>query len=362
MHGNLVVISELEESAKTLLKHLGQLLPRASRAAFFLWSEPNRQLVPIAATQFRQDVPFLISRRALEDVLYRQRGVLLPSDCEASEKSRNRVILPMIHTGRCICLVHIELDPKAKKVSHKELVAAQSLISRAGPTVESLMLRAELDTWLVGMIETMIATVEAKDTYTRGHSERVSRYSMAIAESLKLNAETKKLLMVSSLCHDIGKIGIPDAILKKASILTAEEYQEMKYHPTIGAEIISHMPNANRIVSGIKYHHEKWDGTGYPEGLVGEDILFFGRIVAIADVFDAMVSGRAYSGFMDQAEAVERLQEEADLFDPEILKAFVQAFEDGTLTLKTSTQNNILDEEATKTKIKAAKNEDKEGA
>ncbi len=121
----------------------------------------------------------------------------------------------------------------------------------------------------------------------------------------------------------------------------------MMLHPTIGANIISQLPNAQRIISGVKYHHEKWDGTGYPEGLAGEDIPFFGRIVAIADVFDAMISGRAYSGFMDADAAVDKLNDEADLFDPEILKAFTRAHEKGRLTLKTSTQNTELPGEDT---------------
>jgi HD-GYP domain-containing protein (c-di-GMP phosphodiesterase class II) len=148
--------------------------------------------------------------------------------------------------------------------------------------------------------------------------------------------------MISALCHDVGKIGIPDAILKKASILSAEEYEEMKLHPKIGVDIISNMPNARKFLSGIKSHHEKWDGTGYPDGLAGEEIPFFGRIVAIADVFDAMVSGRAYSGFMDQSDAIQRLVEESELFDPEILKACVRAHDSGSLTLKTNTAGNIV--------------------
>ncbi|MBF0443137.1 MAG: HD domain-containing protein [Oligoflexales bacterium] len=149
-------------------------------------------------------------------------------------------------------------------------------------------------------------------------------------------------MMISSLCHDIGKVGIPDNILKKASHLSAEEYEEMKLHPTIGANIVSHMPNAQRFISGVKYHHEKWNGTGYPEGLKGEEIPFFGRIVAIADGFDAMVSGRIYSGFMNQIEAVEKLSEEKELYDPEIFKVFLRANENGRLTIKTSTQNTNL--------------------
>ncbi len=117
----------------------------------------------------------------------------------------------------------------------------------------------------------------------------------------------------------------------------------MKLHPTIGAKIISNLPNSKKIISGVKYHHEKWDGTGYPEGLKGENIPFFGRIVALADAFDAMVSGRSYSGFMDETIAIERLHEEAELFDPEILKAFTRAYENGSLTIKTSTKSKDTD-------------------
>lgn len=210
--------------------------------------------------------------------------------------------------------------------------------------MEAMLLRKELDSWLFGVMDTMMSTIEAKDTYTRGHSERVSSYAMAIADEMKLHKDVKRLLMISALCHDIGKIGIPDSILKKASLLSSEEYQEMKLHPTIGSNIISHLPNAQKIISGVKYHHEKWDGTGYPEGLAGEDIPFFGRIVALADVFDAMVSGRSYSGFMDQDDAVERLMNEGDLFDPEVLKAFVRACEKGSISLKTSTQSHDIAE------------------
>lgn len=343
LHSNILVIDDLEEASKTLLKSIGTLLPHAARAALFIWAAPNRQLLPVAARHFgkKKKESFLLSQRSLEDVLTRKQGVLLQADQPNSTQSgRHRVILPMIHNNEPLCVLHIESESPRTVFQPKEIEAAQALIGRCAPSFESMLLRREIDAWMVGMIETVIATIEAKDTYTHGHSERVSRYSMAIADELKLNREIKRLLLVSALCHDIGKIGIPDAILKKASMLSAEEYQEMKLHPTIGADIISHMPNAHRFISGVKHHHEKWDGTGYPDGLAGEDIPFFGRIVAIADAFDAMVSGRSYSGFMDQSDAIERLVQEKELFDPEILKACVRAHDNGTLTLKTSTAEN----------------------
>ena len=342
LHSNILVIDDLEEASKTLLKSIGQLMPSISRAAVFVWAAANRQLIPYASRQFKKkQKSFLLSQRSLEDVVARKQGVLLISDAgNAGSANRNRIIFPMIHNNETICVIHIEIDNVEYANTPKELEMVQALISRSAPSFETMLLRREIDAWMVGMIETVVATIEAKDTYTLGHSERVSRYCVAIADELKLNRETKKLLLVSALCHDIGKIGIPDAILKKASLLSSEEYDEMKLHPTIGSNIISHMPNAHRFVSGVKHHHEKWDGTGYPDGLAGEDIPFFGRIVAIADVFDAMVSGRAYSGFMDQSAAVQRIVEEKELFDPEILKACVRAHDSGAMTLKTSTANN----------------------
>ena len=341
-HSNLMVIRDLNESCHTLLKSLGKLVGNASRAAIFIWSEKSRQLLPFAKKDFGEPRPFILSQRAFEDCLSRKQSILLENSAKTTQASRNRVILPMVRNEDITALVHIELDDPQQKFRQIDLEAAQALLVRASPIIESMLLRKELDSWLVGIMDTIIATVEAKDTYTRGHSERVANYCMAVADELKLTKDVKKILMISALCHDIGKIGIPDMILKKASLLSAEEYAEMKLHPTIGANIISHLPNASRIISGVKYHHEKWDGTGYPEGLAGEDIPFFGRIVAIGDVFDAMISGRSYSGFIDQSDAIERLNEESELFDPEILKAFTRAHENGTLTQKTSTQNNEL--------------------
>jgi len=340
VQGNLLVAQTLEEAAAILLKSIPTFLKKASRAAFLLWSQSTRQLIPISTKHFGKKSSFLLSQRALEDVLSRKQGVILRASTNGkSGEERERLIMPMIHNGDMVAVLHIEQDHAEGPIAQDSIDHLHVLLLRSGPSLESLSLRQELDAWMMGMIETMVATIEAKDTYTHGHSERVCRYSMAVAEELKLDREVKKLLMISSLCHDIGKIGVPDAILKKASLLSAEEYNEMRMHPTIGADIISHMPNAQRFVSGVKHHHEKWDGTGYPDGLKGEEIPFFGRIVGLADVFDAMISGRSYSGFIDPSDAMSRLEEEADLFDPEILKAFFRAYDNGILTPKTSTQS-----------------------
>ena len=143
-------------------------------------------------------------------------------------------------------------------------------------------------------IETLRYTVEAKDPYTRGHSDRVSEYSVLIGKKLGLSEEELKTLQVGGLFHDIGKIGVPDTILRKPDRLTDEEYSKIKNHPSIGAHILAPATIFKDIIPIVKHHHEKYDGKGYPSQLKGESIPLFARIAAIADTFDAMTSKRTY--------------------------------------------------------------------
>lgn len=143
-------------------------------------------------------------------------------------------------------------------------------------------------------IETLRRTVDAKDKYTRGHSDRVSAYSVLIGEKLGLSSEDLEALRIGGLFHDIGKIGISDNILLKTLKLTDSEYDEIKKHPSIGAHILENLKAFENIIPIVLHHHERYDGKGYPNNLKGEDIPYIARIVAIADSFDAMTSKRCY--------------------------------------------------------------------
>lgn len=143
-------------------------------------------------------------------------------------------------------------------------------------------------------IETLRYTVEAKDTYTRGHSDRVSEYAVLIGKKVGLPKDELKTLQIGGLFHDIGKIGVPDTILQKEAKLTDDEYSEIKNHPSIGAHILSTATIFKEIIPIVKHHHERYDGHGYPSQLKGEDIPYLARITAIADTFDAMTSKRSY--------------------------------------------------------------------
>ena len=173
-------------------------------------------------------------------------------------------------------------------------------------------------------IEILRYTVEAKDQYTRGHSERVSDYSVLIGEKLGLSESDIHTLKIGGLFHDIGKIGVPDAVLSKPGRLTDEEFEEIKKHPTIGAQILSNATIFDDIIPIVKYHHERYDGRGYPEGLVGEDIPYLARITTIADSFDAMASRRAYRDSLDLDTIISEFERcRGTQFDPELDDIFL---------------------------------------
>jgi putative nucleotidyltransferase with HDIG domain len=136
--------------------------------------------------------------------------------------------------------------------------------------------------------------LEAKDQYTRGHSERVSALSRRLAAALGLAPAVVDVVAQAGLLHDIGKIGVPEAILRKPGPLSPQEWTVMRAHPVIGAQIVAPFEFFERASRVIRHHHERWDGSGYPDGLIGEDIPLEARIVAVADVFDALTSGRSY--------------------------------------------------------------------
>ena len=173
-------------------------------------------------------------------------------------------------------------------------------------------------------IEVLRYTVEAKDPYTRGHSDRVSEYSVLIGKKLGLSDKDIKTLQIGGLFHDVGKIGIPDSILLKEAKLTDDEYSEIKNHPTIGSHILQNATIFKDIIPIVKHHHEKYDGNGYPGRLKGEEIPFMARIAAVADTFDAMTSKRSYRDplSLDIVRAeIEKYS--GSQFDPEIAKVFL---------------------------------------
>jgi HD-GYP domain-containing protein (c-di-GMP phosphodiesterase class II) len=184
----------------------------------------------------------------------------------------------------------------------------------------------------LGTVKSLAAAIDGKDPYTRGHSERVSRMSVAIAQRLQLPDDECEKIRISALLHDVGKIAIDDNILKKPAALTDDEYEIMKQHPQKGYKIMSQITAMKEFLPGMYMHHEMVNGQGYPQGLHGDEIPLMAKIVAVADTFDAMTTDRPYQRAMKFEDAVARIQSFVDTrYDAAVVGAFVEACNEGQI-------------------------------
>jgi hypothetical protein len=181
---------------------------------------------------------------------------------------------------------------------------------------------------LESIVKGIIATLELKDPYTRGHSERVAEYSLSLAKKYKkFSQDELRSFKYACLLHDVGKVHIPDQILTKPSRLTDEEYEIIKLHPVAGAKAVKEIDGLENCIDVILFHHERWDGKGYPHGLKGEEIPIFARIISIADAFDAMTSARSYRSALPVEEAYRRIIEgQGTQFDPHLVDVFKKVY------------------------------------
>ena len=194
---------------------------------------------------------------------------------------------------------------------------------------------AELERVLASLRETYIATmkslaqvIEAKDSTTRGHLDRTQRYGLALARRVDPDIVTEEL-GYGFLLHDIGKVGIPEHILCKRGPLSGQEWEVMRTHPVLGAQIVAPITFLQGAVELVRHHHERFDGAGYPDGLAGEDIPLAARVFAVADSFDAMTSDRPYRGAMAIERALAEIEGGAGTqFDPQVVRVFVQMIHD----------------------------------
>jgi HD-GYP domain-containing protein (c-di-GMP phosphodiesterase class II) len=186
----------------------------------------------------------------------------------------------------------------------------------------------------LGSIRMLAAAIDEKDPYTRGHSDRVAKYSVIVGQYLGLRAEELDKIRISALLHDVGKIGVDDRVLKKPGKLTEEEFSLMKQHPSKGANIMRPVAQLKEMLPGIELHHEHVDGGGYPHGLQGDEIPLMARIIAAADTLDAMTTNRPYQSGMDLEFAMNRIRQlTGTKFDAAVVDALDRAVRAGKIRL-----------------------------
>ena len=195
--------------------------------------------------------------------------------------------------------------------------------------IKNIQATHEIKTLSVEVMEALAHTIDAKDEYTRGHSVRVAKYSRILAKKLGLSDKECENVYYMGLLHDIGKIGVPNDIINSKSRLTDEEYAVIKTHPGVGFGILAEIKSRPDLTIGARWHHERYDGKGYPDGKAGTDIPYFARIIAVADTYDAMTSNRSYRAYMPQQVVRAEIEKNAGTqFDPDIAKCMLEIIDE----------------------------------
>ncbi len=247
---------------------------------------------------------------------------------------KSEIAVPIIWENEILGVLDLESDKYSSFNSKRAQDTVKRVANILGAAMKNSELLKQLKNNFYETIKALADTIELKDPYTRGHSERVTYYSVKMAKEFGFSEEGVEKIRLAAILHDIGKIGVRGAVLNKPGRLTEDERKEIEKHAVLGAKVLNEVAVMKDIAVLVKHHHEHWNGRGYPDGLKGEDIPLESRIISVADAFDAMTSDRPYRKSLGIKKALEILEFEAgNQFDPEIIEAFLKFFKEGKLNI-----------------------------
>ncbi len=269
------------------------------------------------------------------------RKELLNQFAEQLQMLNSIACVPAYYQDQLLAILLLGEKYDGKRFDQDELDFFAALASDAAMAIRNAQLFSDVKRELernrelfMQTITVLGSTIEAKDKYTHGHTERVTKYSVAIAEQMVINGSSSfdkeflENLYISGMLHDIGKIAVPEAILNKNGKLTGEEFDIMKHHTLKGEEMLQPLSAFRSCIPGVKHHHERYDGKGYPDGLAGEAIPITAAIIAVADTYDAMTTDRPYRKGLDRRQAIDEIEKNSGLqFNPLVVRAMVELFE-----------------------------------
>jgi putative nucleotidyltransferase with HDIG domain len=234
------------------------------------------------------------------------------------------LIVPLMFEGQRLGILFGGDKIDRTPITSVDTKLVDSLANSLAIFLQNTILYEDMEAMFMGTLKALTSSIDAKDSYTLGHTERVAMLARHLAMAMDLDASVAERVYLSGLLHDVGKIGVPESVLTKPGALTAEEFEQIKMHPEIGARILRDIRPMQDLVDGVLYHHERWDGRGYPHKLAGENIPLFGRILCLADSFDAMSSNRTYRDALPHAQVLAQIDEcRGTQFDPTLAQVFV---------------------------------------
>ena len=334
-------LRDAEAVAVTLMRDLGALLELEQ--AWFL-PEPDEPANTDSVTDSGGVIPVYLTRNAEGELGRDEHGVSPPCDL-TSLSARDEVTSPppldrahvwaidphlllgsLVGGGELLGTVVLRRPQRGNEFVSNEMLLVESVLGFAGHVLLNIRLFDTLKRMSVEVVRALVNAIDQKDHYTCGHSERVGFYACLIGRELNLSARDLEILEWVGLLHDVGKIGVRDEILGKSGKLTNEEFAEIKKHPCMSYDVLRPIASFSKVLGGVHFHHENHEGTGYPTGLEGEQIPLFGRIIHVADVFDALTSSRSYRAAFTWEEATKIIEAEAGTkLDPILAACFLKA-------------------------------------
>jgi putative nucleotidyltransferase with HDIG domain len=318
----------------------------ADRAALLLKQDGAPGGAEVAASRLRRGVegPFTLSRTLVADTISKGVSTFARDASSDARFARGQSVIglgirsvmcvPLRTTDEILGALYVDSQSGPGRFSDEDLELLAAIGNHTGVALHRVRLLGELERLLLDTVRAIAATIDAKDGYTHRHSERVAALASRIAAEMGLGLEYQQLAELSALLHDVGKIAVPDRILNKPGSLTPEEFAEMRKHPVHGARILANIqsPMVAAVLPGVRFHHERWDGSGYPEGLRGDAIPLLGRLLCVADFLDALTSARAYHAPKSLDEVVQLVVRGSGVhFDPLIADAVVRLHQRGAL-------------------------------
>ena len=342
----LVSMVDTDNILKTTMNIIVDVL-RFDRALLMLIDKDNKYLEYIHSTGADQEEinkklkSYRIPLTRRENILIRTtlegKPVLIKDAARAGLNPENLIIrdfspnsiafCPLTTSKGAIGVLAADRKITDRMITAKELEHLSIFVNNMAATLYKAKQDEELEESYLNTVKALVKAIEEKDQYTSGHSERVSKLAMKIAETMELPREEIEVIGIGSLLHDVGKIGIPESIVRSPKNLTAAEYNIIKSHPEKGCEIVNPIRRLNAHSYLIRSHHERYDGKGYPDGLKGDQIPIGAQIISVADTFDAITSSRAYRKGLPEEEAVKRiLESRGTQFSPSVTDAFMRVY------------------------------------